>query len=97
MKALLFKNTKLRALFKKVELQTKIKKFILINLAQSLKQRSIALRHLKFSTISKTKLKRYCVISGRSKGVSREYSISRIQFKEMIKFGIIPGYRKAVW
>ena len=97
MKALLFKNTKLRSFFKKVELKTKIKKFLVINLSNSLKHRQLTYNYFKFSTLSKTKLKRYCVLTGRSKGVSRDYSISRLQFKEMIKFGILPGYHKAVW
>jgi small subunit ribosomal protein S14 len=98
MKSLVIKNKRLRLLFNKSEIKNKIVKFLLINLKSSIKTTGSSFYNvLRKHSVSKTKLKRHCTISGRSKGVSREYGISRIQLKEMIKFGVIPGYHKAVW
>lgn len=46
---------------------------------------------------SKTKLVRRCVFNNRSRGVTRPYNISRIKFRELLQFGLIPGYKKSVW
>jgi len=43
-----------------------------------------------------TKIVRRCIITNRSKTI-RPFKISRILAREMIGFGIIPGYKKAVW
>jgi small subunit ribosomal protein S14 len=98
MKAKIIKNKRLRILFKKSEIRNKVVKFLLVNLKSKLiNSGSSFYNTLRKHSVSKTRLKRHCIISGRSRGVSKEYKISRIQFKEMIKFGVIPGYHKAVW
>ena len=38
-----------------------------------------------------------CKITGRPKGYMRDFGISRIQFREMASFGLIPGVKKASW
>jgi small subunit ribosomal protein S14 len=38
-----------------------------------------------------------CKITGRSRGYMRQFGISRITFREMASFGLIPGIRKASW
>ena len=38
-----------------------------------------------------------CKITGRPKGYMRQFSISRIQFREMASAGLIPGVKKASW
>ncbi len=38
-----------------------------------------------------------CKLTGRPKGYMRQFGISRITFREMASFGIIPGIRKASW
>ena len=38
-----------------------------------------------------------CSITGRPKGYMRQFSISRIQFREMASAGLIPGVKKASW
>jgi ribosomal protein S14 len=50
-----------------------------------------------FSKSSKTKIRRRCVLNNRSRITNRKFSISRIIFRELLRFGIIPGYAKAVW
>jgi len=47
---------------------------------------------------SKTKIVRYCVLTGRSRGSIRKAGgISRVLLRDMLQLGIIPGYKKAVW
>jgi small subunit ribosomal protein S14 len=38
-----------------------------------------------------------CKITGRSKGYMRQFGVSRITFREMALFGLIPGIKKASW
>ncbi len=46
---------------------------------------------------SPVRLHNRCSITGRPKGYMREFGISRIQFREMVSNGLIPGVRKASW
>lgn len=84
-----------------------IKKTIFINFLnvfsnQFKKKRSIFLyvliKKLKcFNRSSKTKINRRCILSNRNRSVIRPLNISRILFKDLIFFGLLPGYKKAVW
>ena len=38
-----------------------------------------------------------CKITGRPKGYMRQFGISRVMFREMANFGLIPGVKKASW
>ena len=38
-----------------------------------------------------------CKITGRPKGYIRQFGISRVLFREMANFGMIPGVKKASW
>jgi small subunit ribosomal protein S14 len=38
-----------------------------------------------------------CKITGRPKGYMRQFGVSRITFREMASFGLIPGVKKASW
>ena len=38
-----------------------------------------------------------CKITGRPKGYMRQFGISRVKFREMANFGLIPGLKKASW
>ena len=38
-----------------------------------------------------------CKLTGRSRGYMRQFGVSRITFREMAAFGIIPGIKKASW
>lgn len=46
---------------------------------------------------SKVRIVRRCVLTNRNRGVLRPFGISRICLREMIQFGVIPGFSKAVW
>ena len=38
-----------------------------------------------------------CKITGRPKGYMRQFGISRVKFRELANFGLIPGVKKASW
>ena len=38
-----------------------------------------------------------CLLTGRSRGVSKTFRISRIKFRELASNGAIPGVKKASW
>ena len=45
----------------------------------------------------KSRIKNYCIISGRSRGVYRDFKISRIQLRSVGSQGYIFGLKKASW
>jgi small subunit ribosomal protein S14 len=46
---------------------------------------------------SPVRLHNRCKLTGRPKGYMRQFGISRINFREMALFGLIPGVKKASW
>jgi len=46
---------------------------------------------------SPVRLHNRCLLTGRPKGYIRQFGISRIQFREMAAYGLIPGVKKASW
>lgn len=46
---------------------------------------------------SRTRLRRLCKITGRSRGVYRKFGISRIMIRDLADQGLIPGLKKASW
>ena len=46
---------------------------------------------------SKTRLRNRCKITGRPRGVLRDFEVSRIAFRELALNGELPGVTKASW
>ena len=46
---------------------------------------------------SPVRLHNRCKLTGRPKGYMRQFGISRVTFREMVNFGLIPGVKKASW
>lgn len=107
-----FKNEKQLKQFQKKEKFLKIYKFLfiyLLNILQFKKSEfytDIELKNLRkqfiflqllSSKISKVKLYRNCILTGRSRAVTRPYGLSRCILKELIQYGTLPGYKKAIW
>lgn len=98
------KDTILRKAFNKFELQLNLKKFIYNNiLSYFYFFKKYNLYAYTYFNILKKKKKRIltkftnrCVLTNRSKSL-RVVKISRIKARELISFGIIPGFKKAVW
>lgn len=104
MYSLKIKDQKHRNHFKKFEIKLKLKKFIMIQVLTLLQKKGTSfekknyfyhLLRLKKKSIL-NKIVRRCILTNRSKSV-RTLKVSRIQAKELISFGVIPGYKKAVW
>lgn len=98
------KDNNLRKAFKKLELQLILKKFIYHNILSYLYFfKKYDLYSYAYFNILKKKKKRIltkyvnrCVLSNRSKSI-RCLKLSRIKARELISFGIIPGFKKAIW
>jgi ribosomal protein S14 len=107
-----FKNNSQLKAYKKKENYLKVYKFLfiyLLNILQfkqigfytkteilNLRRQFIYLKLLS-SKISKTKLYRNCIMTGRSRAVYRPYGLSRCALKELIQFGRLPGFTKSIW
>lgn len=101
------KDKHLRNLFCKIELKRKITKFLFIRLLNfpNVKTKRLFLNYSSLDNLYKkkkklaltTKISNRCVVTNRNRGVIKAYSISRLKFLELCRFGIIPGYIKAVW
>lgn len=107
-----FKNTKQLNQYKKTEKYLKIHKFLFVYLLNILQFKNVGLYtkneivnlrrqfiflQLLSSQISKTKLYRNCILTGRSRAVYRPYGLSRCVLKDLIQFGKLPGYSKSIW
>jgi ribosomal protein S14 len=106
------KDIKNRKHFVNEEYKIKLKKFVFINTISRLNflKKSYRLGLSSFykafylnsffkkrQSISKSKITRRCLINNRSKTVSRTFNLSRSIFRDLLQFGFIPGYKKAVW
>ena len=96
------KDISLRQKFLKIEKLKKIQRFLNINL---LCRKRIFLnfnshfflgnKYNKRNT--KVRINNICVYTNRTKGVSKYFSLSRLSQRDLMQFGNIPGYVKAVW
>ena len=46
---------------------------------------------------SKVRMRNRCKLTGRPRGYMRNFGVSRVTFREMVLFGLIPGVTKASW
>ncbi len=46
---------------------------------------------------SPTRVRNRCAMTGRPRAYLRQFGLSRITFRDMALFGLIPGVRKASW
>ena len=103
MKSNLTKNIKIRNKFFLFENKKLIWKFLFINLLslKNLNNKNFLKLFLRIKNnlirISKVQIKNKCVLTGRNRSVNKNFSVSRIEMRNLIKFGVIPGYKKAVW
>ena len=101
------KDLKFRLKFSRLELKQKVAKYVKINiltksflLKKDQKKRAHVLKSLYRETLIKgfkVKVVQRCILTNRSRGTYRSHSISRNIFRDLLQFGMIPGYKKAVW
>jgi len=46
---------------------------------------------------SPVRLRNRCKLTGRSRGYMRKFGVSRISFRNLVNFGLIPGVKKSSW
>ncbi len=46
---------------------------------------------------SKVRVRNRCNMTGRPRGYMRDFGISRVTFRDMVLFGLIPGLTKSSW
>ena len=46
---------------------------------------------------SKVRVRNRCNMTGRPRGYMRDFGVSRVTFREMVVFGLIPGLTKSSW
>lgn len=102
----LVKDQKLRQNFSKNEKQQILNKFMYVNFLNSLytsnknirREVGLALSANIQQGVSKTRLVRRCILTGRSRvNYSKKLKISRIKMREIISSGILPGFSRALW
>ena len=100
------KDKQLRQKYLKVENKLKISKFLRINILSKMlyskkkntKQTHYIIAGLRKKTCRiKTKILRRSIFSDHTKSNYRQFNMSRFVFRDLLRFGLVPGYRKAVW
>jgi len=101
MLSLKIKDNKVREKFYRSENNKKIRKFLFINILNqenTNKERAACLlKNVSNKKISKVQINRRCVINNRGRSSVRPLGISRVHLRELLQFGLVPGYSKAVW
>jgi len=93
------RDKKRRKLFQKLEKKRRSLSLVIsnMNLEDHIRYRaSLKLAKLPKNS-SEIRLKNRCIVTGRAKGISRFFKISRIQLREWACMGLLPGIRKASW
>ena len=106
MKANSVKNLKIRKYYYEQELLKKRDRFIrrqLLNTPKILNNKRYLylilnlLSRKNSEKFSKSALKSQCILTGRNKSINKHYSISRILLRNLLRIGIVPGYKKSAW
>ena len=97
------KDIKYRKKFAKIEKTQLVDNFVFKNLAANPKLAKNLKKHIFFKFYKtkklrvKTRIVRRCVLTNRGRGSLQAFKISRVLLRELMGFGIIPGYKKSVW
>jgi small subunit ribosomal protein S14 len=77
--------------FKKEELKKNVIFLLSKNYSNNL---FFGLKNLESKTSSRVGIKNYCILSGRARGVLRDFKLSRILLRKMGSKGFLSGLRK---
>lgn len=96
MNTLIVKDKKKRQLFKKKEKKNIVLKSLYFNeyLNKGLRLHAKYDLHKTNSLSSKISIRNNCVVTGRKNSIFKKYKLSRIQLKDLILKGDIPGFIK---
>jgi ribosomal protein S14 len=92
------KDLNFRNKFNSLEKKNKVVQFLFINQLNNieLKKNFLLPLILKKRNSFKTKIVRRCIFTNRSRSSLRKFNISRVLLRDMLSYGFIPGYKKAV-
>ena len=98
------KDFRVRQKFLNNEKIKRVNKFLFINTLNNKKINNLEKTFTVFykkglnrSLDSKVRITRRCIINNRNRSVIRPFGISRVYLRELLQFGLLPGYTKAVW
>jgi len=107
------KDNKIRQNLSKFEYKNKVKKFVLLNILSNKENhfiktnknsykkenlyKSLYFNFNKKGSCFKTKIVKHCLLNNKTKSVYKKFNLSRSILRELMLFGVIPGYKKAVW
>ena len=99
------KDIQIRKQYKQKEYFLKLNKSIQTQLySYNYKYNKILFTKLNYINISKkklsslkTKIVRRCNETNRNRSVFRKFGLSRLTLKNYFSFGLLPGYKKAIW
>ncbi len=83
-----------RLVLKKNEVK---KKVIFLVDRQKKNLHSVSWKKTKLRKISRVNIKNYCILSGRARGVFRNFKLSRILLRKMGEKGFLSGLKKKSW
>lgn len=98
-KYLIVKDFKRRKYVNKLEWKKKIFKFFYHNLALNLKVRQrvyFNILNLKKKTFS-TRVKNFCILTGKSHSVYKKFKLSRMSLRESLSIAFLTGMKKSSW
>lgn len=55
------------------------------------------IRKMLCGRIKFSRVKNYCIVSGRSRSVYKDFRLSRIKFRDSVRSGVVYGLRKSSW
>jgi ribosomal protein S14 len=94
----LLKDNKKRILYKKTEIFQKILKTLTLYTIRKSPLNHIIHKLFFIKLIKdnfKNRIKNYCIITGRSRGIFRKFRVSRISFRKLGSDGLFFGLKKA--
>lgn len=93
------KNNRRRKLAEKSEAKRAELRKVIANESASDEERDVAMMKLQKMPrdTSRIRVRNRCEVTGRSRGVYRDFKLSRITFRELAHKGMIPGVTKASW
>lgn len=89
------KDKNFRKKFKNFELKRTVLKYTLTKLLTNKRDIQTPIL-ISFKGSLRTKIRRRCVLTNRSRGIHTKYNISRVKLRELLQTGVIPGYKKSV-
>lgn len=100
MKHLFIKDINFRKKYLQIEKRKKILKFLFRNLQLNSQTRLFLQKQLEKlkKKSSQTKIRNRCSLTYRGRGIFvKKFKLSRNKLRELLSFGLVPGYQKAIW